>query len=914
MRSSQREPVKRMHERSKPVRLVMINSGKFNYGEVDLSSPVHLVGPNNVGKTTLISTLQFLYIDQQNQMSFSRSMDETRKYYFPGTDSYILFECLTPTGFMVLGVRGLGVLKQNEFQRFVFRGTYEKSNFIEAESGNIRPFDEVSRDLSARDFANLKPSELRDSLTGTGRSDIPILGIVPVKNRNDYDKFKKIFRNLLHLSHLSQEELKKFMIDVNSSDLNRVEVDLAKDFSEGYRKVQKNARTLSDLKIHSETALKILGFESKRKLLREELPPLYTALINSVDRKKTDLRRQIESLAVKLEELSRNEKEQGEAFRVLGQELGDCQRKTGALESRLEEHRNLGASLSGYLDDFEESRIRQIQTQITKVDVSLRDAAEGDPERIRRRIRGNEDEYNQLSTQFKNVNNLAVSAYPDLSQNVVSALALFNQDILKLPKGDDGIELNNEGKFFAILENLGGSINDKSYDDNGLYINLSSIPAPDLKSLTDREVLSREIADISDLLVKERSVLKAIEERQGLESDRETLLNELKVMKKRRDDWERFSGNTEAALKWEEELTNIVARTEELSSRQMDIELSRKCIDENRRGIGRDRDQTIGSLSLIEKKTAQLPDPEEEWMQSAVLETEYDTLELIEVFQKCYDEMKLLSVRIRDNLSALEVATYEEYKAAEEEEALRKLQEDIDAIDEKEAALKKLWAGLASDVSQAMKSLLTSLDVLKQKVSNLNNRLVKVSVSDLKQLKLVLTENTQWTRLVRTGIEADDMPLFSDRLQVERALESLGSLLKTAGGGRIELKDMFNLSFEIMDVSGVTRKFQRLENIESNGTTITIKILVNIILLRDLLPDNRAQIPFYLDEASSLDRDNLASVVDTAFELGFPAVIASPEAVDVADRIYFMKDTQGKVYLDPDYSCVKLNRNSEKQV
>ncbi|HRW77799.1 MAG TPA: hypothetical protein P5207_03930, partial [Candidatus Sabulitectum sp.] len=184
---------------------------------------------------------------------------------------------------------------------------------------------------------------------------------------------------------------------------------------------------------------------------------------------------------------------------------------------------------------------------------------------------------------------------------------------------------------------------------------------------------------------------------------------------------------------------------------------------------------------------------------------------------------------------------YSEYRAADETAALVRLRQDMDAIGEKEDALRKLWSGLASDVSQSMKSLLASLDALRRKVSSLNNRLSKVSVSDLKQLKLVLNENSRITGLVRQGMEADEMPLFADRDQVERSLESLGKLLETAGG-RIELKDMFNLSFEILDSTGRTRKFTRLENIESNGTTITIKVLVNLMLLRDLLPENRARI------------------------------------------------------------------------
>ena len=897
-----------MSDGSRPVRLVMINTGKFSYGEVDLSSPLHLVGQNNVGKTTLISTLQFLYIDNQNQMSFSRAMDETRKYYFPGTNSYILFECLTPSGFMVLGVRGLGVLKRNEFQRFIYSGTFNKDDFIDLNTGKIKPFSEISGELSSRNYTSLKPSELRDSLTGTGRRDVPMLEIVPVKNRTDYDKFKKIFRNLLHLSHLSQEELKKFIIDVNRGELNRVEIDLAKEFKEGYRKVQKNARSLADLKAHSETALKVLALNSRRKLLLKEIPPLYSAATLAASREKADLRSKVRLLSEQLEAVSLEKREAEEYSKTLTGELGGYQRKTGALESQLARHRELGKSLSDYLEEFEESRIKDIQSQVTEIDMHLRDATAGDSDRIRRNLNDFMKEQKRLSTQLGNIDNLAISAFPDLSQNIVSSLRLVNQDILILPAGESGIEIKDTDVFFNRLENLGKAIQGGSYQDDSVVINVASLQKSDLDALADRETIVGRIYDLNNLIERERSVLKSIEERQQLENRRKKLAKELKTLEARNHDWRRYAANRDTAQAWEKELADIALATEQLAEKQQKMEAGLKFLEEKNRVLERNRLVETDGLNAFEKRVALLPEPESGWTEADNLESEMGAFELIDMFIKKNNERNRLSERIQDYLGSLEAATYGEYRASEEESTLDKLQDNIDAMEEEEVALRSLWSGLASDVSQAMKSLMASLDVLKRKVNQLNNQLARVSISDLKQLKLVMAENTQRTSMVRTGIEADELPLFSDRSEVEKALQSLGSMLETAGAGRIELKDLFNLSFEILDVSGRIRKFQRLENIESNGTTITIKVLVNLILLRDLLPRDKAQIPFYLDEASSLDRDNLASVVDTAFSMGFPAVLASPEAMDVAANVYFMKDTGGRVFLDPEMSCVKVNR------
>ena len=85
--------------RNGPARIILIRAGKYDYAEAELNGSLQIVGPNNTGKTTLINTLQFLYVDDRSRMSFgSYSLDQTLEYYFPGHYSYVLFECQTVRG------------------------------------------------------------------------------------------------------------------------------------------------------------------------------------------------------------------------------------------------------------------------------------------------------------------------------------------------------------------------------------------------------------------------------------------------------------------------------------------------------------------------------------------------------------------------------------------------------------------------------------------------------------------------------------------------------------------------------------------------------------------------------------------------------------------------------------------------
>src|SRR3989339_1558430 len=148
-----------------PTRLILLNCGKFDYAEIDLDIPLHLIGPNNIGKTSLIAVLQFLYIDNQNKMRFSRDLNTSRKYYFPDISSFAVFESLGPEGFMMTGIHGLGPVRQYEIERFACQGRFCRTDFL-AEDNSIRPWDQIKATLANKGYTSLKPADLKAALIG----------------------------------------------------------------------------------------------------------------------------------------------------------------------------------------------------------------------------------------------------------------------------------------------------------------------------------------------------------------------------------------------------------------------------------------------------------------------------------------------------------------------------------------------------------------------------------------------------------------------------------------------------------------------------------------------------------------------------------------------------------------------------
>lgn len=898
-----------MRHAAGPSRLILINSGKFDYGEVELGSPLHLIGPNNVGKTTLIATLQFLYVDSQKQMHFSRSMDETRRYYFPGQDSYVLFECLTPTGYMVVGVRGLGPLKGWEFRRFLYKGMYSRDDFIDNE-GKVRGFDDISRDLGVRDYTELKPSDMMSSLTGIGGGAGVNLGLVPVRNRNDYVKFKTIFRNLLRLAHLSQQELKNFLLDVNRSELRLTEIDLAGDFSPQYRRVLKSVRELADLRANGEIANELLKHDDDRKKLRIELPEIQASLVTASKLKQSELELELKEVSTKLNSLSLQDSELDQRKHKLMQSLNGIQRRIGVLEDRLERFQSSEQKFASYMHEFEESQIKGLEEKVTEIALLLKDAVREDTDQVGNRLADSEKELEKRRKHLNNLSNSAAARWGDLPGKSDGIFRIINKDILFLPDGSDGLEVLNREVISHRLKTIADGIDSMVYTDDSMRLNLASLDPPDFRLLTDRKRLELSIAGLEVTVERDRQTLEAIEQRDQLKQQHLELKSELSGKRRLHNEWEKFEEDRHHAGEWEEELSGHKTEESNISLELDEISATRHGLAEKESRLSGKIDTCRNDLVELSEKTAGLPELPSQWvLEIRGVESELGLDELFRRFERMFGREESLSIRIADGLRGIESRTYGKYPASDEDGTLALLREDIAALDKKEEAVRNLWLGLATDLGQAFKSLLQSFEILEGKVRELNRQLSGVSISDLKRLTLKISENRQWTTFIRRKMEADEMPLFSDRRAVEESLESLGELLRKTTGGKIHLLDMFNLSFEITTADGKTRAFTRLENIESHGTTITIKVLMNLMLLRGLIAGREVMIPFYLDEASSLDRDNLFSVVETAFSMGFPAILASPDAMDAAENLYFMRDINGRVHLDPEKSRIHLTRS-----
>lgn len=903
-----------MNTRSGPYRIVALHCGKFDYAEVEIDTPVHLIGPNNVGKTSLIALLQFLYLDDQRQMQFSRDMSETRRYYFPEKYSYALFECLTPTGFQVVGVHGLGPVRQHEFERFVYTGRIEFTDYLD-EQRRVREPEDTKTRLAVKGFKRLEPQDLRAALTGSGGGRDVYLGLVPIRHRNEYERFRKLFSNILRLSHIRQDELKQLLLAVFGPELQQPEgIDLARHYAAGFEQVKRDSHEVQELKLLQADIEKLLRHLERRNSARQVIPALWEAIGQAYTAQNAAFERQESAL---LESHSAIEVEQADLKAQADgahAELRDLARKGAVLNQKLAGIEEQRRRFEGFVPDWARQRQAMVRTRQEELVVKLKNAADEPVDQVRKRLRIAEQNLVAKRSQFENLAHAAVNHLRKVlkDKEIADAFSVLNPDLLKLPVNTDTPGVRDpDGKDAAtVIRELLAHQKGQTITVRGVEIDLRALTSPRLADYRDPEQIKEDIASLERDVRRYSETLEAAEQAEALRAEKAALEAELATLIRDLAAYETFCNEVAQEAGWKDELAAIHTCEDGLNGQIAAQERRRNDLAEAGQRNRSERADIARRRNALQEQVQSLPHPADSWPLQPLAEIPADWDDLSARYRKAHAEEQGQAEQVRELLDTIEKRTYGRYTGSDEAGTVQALRDQLDSIPQREKAVAEMWKGIAVGIKKDLQNIGKDLDTLKGLIANLNRQLAAVSISNLASLKLLIEEWPQWVKLIREITVDDELPLFSNPKVAEEALEGIGRLL--ADHPRVDLKDLFNLSFEVGTPDGKTYRHEHLDAIESNGTTMAIKVLVNLVLLRGLLGRAEVQIPFYLDECSSLDQGNLTAIVSAARQMGFIAVLASPDAMDAADKLYFIEEQDGgRVVLDPKTAMIRIQRGKK---
>ncbi|RLB89574.1 MAG: hypothetical protein DRH26_11310, partial [Deltaproteobacteria bacterium] len=227
-------------------------------------------------------------------------------------------------------------------------------------------------------------------------------------------------------------------------------------------------------------------------------------------------------------------------------------------------------------------------------------------------------------------------------------------------------------------------------------------------------------------------------------------------------------------------------------------------------------------------------------------------------------------------------------------------QTDKESIKNYKQALKKKQEARSRELGAMLKNLAKQLDLFKQEVMRFNNEMNKHKISNIHRIKFIVDEDNNILGTIKKLIFEDT--LFGGSRHIDRVVENLNDII-TRKGVSISLPNLFNLGVYLKLENGKEIESFGKGSIESTGTDLTIKVVLNVMLLSRILhvkQDHLLNIPAYIDEAGQIDPINQQTLIEQCAKAGFVPVFASVEAQSTADYWIGLKEVDGKIYVTQD--------------
>ncbi|QQR85325.1 MAG: hypothetical protein IPJ76_11955 [Flavobacteriales bacterium] len=884
-----------------PTKLIAIRSGSYDYAEVDLSNSIQLVGPNNAGKTTLINTLQFLYLDNRNQMSFGdHDQEATRQYYFPDHYSYLLFECTGPKGTYTIGWRGVSKSSGGDPVRFTYDGGYVMGDFL-TDDDRVRDPKDVLTTLAERNYRELRePQLLREALLVATKGESNGLGIVHLTETERYSHFKEVLKNLLSLRSIDQHEMKRSLMMLANLPPNKPALEANRLMTEEFERIRDRRVKLNTLKTERERLEKYIGMSDVRFNVEARLATVYSDLMEK-RRKAHDHNKHVkEAIVAKQEALEKEKISTAEILKDLDEKIAELAGFKGRAEGDLQRIAELGKGLENFVENLEREALSNAKERLHGLNRQLGNAEEADRQRTARALAEVTGRVANTERAIANFDKALITELREsLSDEEVHGLSrLFNVDILKLPVEKGGVELKKRKQVEALLKSVAENIKDDKYSDA-----LVSLPLPDnsnaWKELVDVKAMKKALADLQAEQDRLRKLMDAIENREVIAKDRAKVQAECDAHVEQLGRWERYQHDRR-------EEPRLKKRHNEISKEKGDAEGQRKEIREKldeisvklfeqRTALNKEDERFNRLLRLLEGCT---PPPDLEAKGRELVSVPNDPEDAIALYQKLTIEHKDMSREMDQLRSKIENVLKGDIIGANEMETVRLMREQIDGLPTFEEALRKDWDNYLHLLRANFANVLNGLNDIRGAAEALNRRFSNVSVSNLESLRMEVIDQSDLVEPLKELAETDHTGLFDDSKKLDAAYQSFRNKLSE----RITLNygDLFTLRFTVAVNNGRVHSYDNLQ-VESHGTAITIKVLFNLLVLRSMLKEDPkehtplSRVPFFLDEVHSLDATNRGAVLRMSRDLGFMAITAAPEPVSEVDALYFLRPVNGRL-------------------
>ncbi|MDP1725154.1 MAG: hypothetical protein Q8M15_00115 [Bacteroidota bacterium] len=875
--------------------LTILNSKVYGKAEIRLNDcdSLQLVGPNNIGKSTLIYALNFLFIVDGNKMTFSgqrRGDKETLHHYFPNPNqSYIVFEIFKKSYYCILVKRN----SDSELEYFRFNSEYKESYFVDQDKKLLK-FDEVQETMIAQGI-ELTPfkdkREVFNMVYQRGRRNNGVVWLDDnVKTDGLSNNFSRIYRYLINTKLITNKNLKEALIvaDNRENEVLNFSQKNKKDIID-LRKINNEIRNLKSVKNEFDEFREVVShYNAKARIINQ----LYYGFCANYESTLPTLQSQL---------VERNQniaKINTEINEGLIPQKADYDRKIGGKETEIQNkalllnEKEIELNVINSFDPVEllnesllnyDQKRKEVESRITMVEIQKLNSKQ-----IEHKIDVLKDSIVRFENQVKNYGDLLINKISGNKENRKLLNAILSEQVKSLP-GEQVLkaihEVSERFKIFDGEIDLSANIvlqDFKSVEEIKEELLEYKVELKNQEALLevvkDIEKSQNELSQINAEIDSVRAKIQRIHTKPFLLKTIEKLKSELNILNEEKQKLEAEQNKlAQSIAKCQLEVQDIISDKDKRESRIKVLQEYKQTLDAF--GLAGEEFETSDDLDNLYKKVQiNMSDRHD-------LKANKDKL-----FEKLRDKLQ---------------STF-----ADEQDFIKYVEEEIALIEDKERSISSLLENISAQFANPAYTLLKRYEEFKEFVYNkFNTKLSQARISDIESLTIELMDNKKLVEEVKkiSQIQQVRGQMMFDFDHSEN-LKVLDNYLDS--GKKIEFDDLFDITLHLTR-KGVTKNVDLGEQIESDGTDKMIRLIIIMNIINRLaINDDENRIALFIDEVATIDKQNRPELVRFCKEHHFIPIFAAPDAVAGFGKYYFIYPSAGKINLNEKVNAMYGERNA----
>ncbi len=864
-------------------RVIVLNSKVYGKAEIRLDDcdSLQLVGPNNIGKSTLIYALNFLFIIDGQKMSFSgnrKGDKETIHHYFPNhNQSFIVFEVFKKSYYSIIVKRD----SESNLEYYRFDSEYKEEYFVD-EDKRLLKFEEVKERITSSGLSLEQFRDKRDVFQFVyqrGKRNNAVVWLDDsVRSEGISNNFSRIYRYLINTKLITNKNLKEALIVADNRENETL------NFS------QKNKKDINDLKrINNEIRnLKSVKneFDEFRELVSQYnakshiISELYHGFNKNYAHTMPELQVQLheKDKAIGRLNLEMNEElipQKADLDRKIGGKEAEVNSRTQLLHEKENEIRVIDAYepvkfLNEQLANLDQDR-KAIESRITMAEMQRLNS-----QQIENKIVNITSQIERTQMQVKNYSNLLINKISGSVQNRKLLNSILSEQVSSLP-GDQVLK-----QIHKITETL--NIFDGQIDIS------KNIEIKDFKNV---DQLKEELGALKEEKVQQEALLKVVKDMEASQEQLHKIEHQIEEIKHKLARIKLKPTLVKSLDKLKGEINDFMADKEKFEAEQKQIAKTiarksnelRDLLDEKQK-----RQERINRLIEMKHEIDELGLAGEEFETNESLDQLYNKIKL-----NWQDRITIKSnkdhlfEKLRDKLQS----TF-----ADENDFIKYVEEEVALVEDKERSIQSLLESISTQFANPAYTLLKRYEEFKEFIYNkFNSKLTQTRISDIESLTIELIDNK---RLVEEVRKISQIQQITGQLMFEfdnsDSLKVLDHYLET--GTKIEFDDLFDITLHLSR-KGSTKQVDLSQQIESDGTDKMIRLVIVMNIINRLaLADHENRIALFIDEVATIDKQNRPELVRFCKDHFFIPIFAAPDAVPGFGKYYFIFRSSGKININ----------------